>query len=210
MPKATTSKDGKPTNEVGAVRAALRPMCALYGRESIGDFTPVKLKCVRQRLIDAGLYRRTINDYVKRIVRVLKWGVEEMMVPPTVLAFCREVQILKERRCGDVPESEGIPPVDIDRVEAIKPFVSRQVWAMVQLQLAAGMRPEEVRIIRWRDIDRSDDCWRYVPRLHKMEHKNRRRQIFIGPTGQDILSEFLKANPDAYIFSPVDAERERA
>ena len=202
-------KDGEPTPEIGALRAVLRPWCELYGREPIGDFTPVKLKRVRQKLIDSGLYRATINDYVKRIVRVLKWGVEEMMVPPPVLAFCREVAVLKAGRCGDIPESEGIEPVNLDRVEAVKPHVSRQVWGMIQLQLASGMRPQEVRIIRWCDIDQSGDVWLYVPRKHKMQHHNRHRRIYIGPVGQDILGEFLKADREAYIFSPRDAERER-
>jgi integrase len=202
-------KDGRPTNEIVALRAALRPWCELYGREPVGIFTPKKLKHVRQRLIDSGLYRKTINDYVKRVIRVLKWGVPENLVPYNVLAVCRELEILKQDRCGNVPESEGVQPVDIDRVEAVKPFVSRQVWGMIRLQLAAGMRPEEVRIIRWCDIDRSDDVWCYVPRIHKMEHKNRNRRIFLGPAGQDILGEFLKADREAFIFSPIDAERER-
>lgn len=202
-------KDGAETREVGCIRNALRPLIQLYGRHSVADFGPLKLKQVRERMIARGWYRKTINDAIGRIVRMLRWGVENEWVPPHVLGACREVRNLQAGRCGDVPESQGVPPVSIDRVEAVKPYVSRQVWAMIQLQLVTGMRPQEVRIIRWCDIDQSEDVWCYVPRIHKMQHLNRRRRIYIGPQGQSILGEFLKANRDAYIFSPQDAERER-
>ena len=38
-------------------------------------------------------------------------------------------------------------------VEAIQPFVARQVWAMVQLQRLTGMRPGEVCRMRMCDLD---------------------------------------------------------
>ena len=202
-------KDGQQTPEIGALRAVMRPWLRLYGREPVANFTAKKLIRVRQQLADNGLIRDTINDYIKRLVRVLKWGVPEGFVPYNVLAVCRELQPLKAGRCGDIPEGEPVEPVNLDRVEAVKPHVSRQVWGMIQLQLASGMRPQEVRIIRWCDIDQSGDVWLYVPRKHKMQHHNRHRRIYIGPVGQDILGEFLKADREAYIFSPRDAERER-
>ena len=158
-------------------------------------------------MIALGWLRKTINRNITRIVRMLRWGVEEEWVPPYVLEMCREVRNLQAGRCGDIPEGKPIEPVDIKRVEAVKPFVSRQVWGMIQLQLATGMRPQETRIVRWCDLDQSDpNVWCYIPRSHKMEHKNRNRRIFIGPVGQGILREFLKANREAFIFCPRDAE----
>ncbi len=79
---------------------------------------------------------------------------------------------------------------------------------MIQLQLAAGMRPQKVRIIRWCDVDRYGEVWCYEPRIHKMEHKNRHRRIYIRPIDQSILGEFLKADQEAYIFSRRNAENE--
>ncbi|MDG2130617.1 MAG: hypothetical protein P8K08_21640, partial [Fuerstiella sp.] len=51
-------------------------------------------------------------------------------------------------RYGRSPATESSPvlPVPDAHIEAVKPQVSRQVWAMIQLQLASGMRPGEVRI----------------------------------------------------------------
>jgi len=202
-------KDGVITSEVGGIRSALRPLVELFGRQIVADFGPLKLKQVREQMIARGWFRKTVNRNIKRIVRMLRWGVENEWVAPHILEACRELRNLQAGRCGEIPEGDAVEPVDIDRVEAVKPFVSRQVWAMIQLQLAAGMRPQEVRIIRWSDIDQISDVWCYVPRIHKMQHKNRHRRIYIGPVGQSILGEFLKADREAYIFSPRDAERER-
>ena len=38
-------------------------------------------------------------------------------------------------------------------VDAVKPFVSRQVWAMIELQRLTGMRAGEVCIMRGCDIN---------------------------------------------------------
>ena len=157
-------KDGAVTAEVSAVRCSLRSLIELYGRQIVADFGPKKLILVRERMIARGWFRKTVNDSVKRIVRMLRWGVVQQWVPPGVLASCRELEPLKKGRCGEIPEGDAVEPVDIDRVEAVKPFVSRQVWGMIQLQLAAGMRPQEARIIRWCDIDQAGDVWCYVPR----------------------------------------------
>ena len=38
-------------------------------------------------------------------------------------------------------------------MEAIRPHVARQVWAMIQVQRLTGMRPGEVTIMRTCDLD---------------------------------------------------------
>jgi hypothetical protein len=202
-------KNGSVTAEVGGIRGALRPLVELYGGSPISELGPLRLKNVREEMIARGWFRKTINRNIKRIVRMLRWGVEEEWVPSHVLHSCQEVRNLQEGRCGDIPEGEPILPVELDRVEAIEPFVSRHVWGMIQLQLATGMRPQEARLVRRCDIDQSDaGSWEYIPASHKMEHKNRHRKIFIGPNGQAVLRQFLKIDTKAYVFSPLDAERE--
>lgn len=203
-------KHGEITEEVNAIRRALRPLVSMYGSSPVADFGSLKLKEVRKRMVALGWYRRTVNDQVSRIVRMLSWGCEEEWVPTDVVNKCREVRNLQAGRCGNVPEGDAVEPVDIERIEAIKSFVNRHIWGMIQLQLATAMRPQEVRVMRWCDIDRSDsEVWCYQPSRHKMEHKKRTRKIFIGPAGQRILNEFLKADQTAFIFSPIDAQAER-
>ena len=58
---------------------------------------------------------------------------------------------------------------------------------MIQLQLLTGMRPGEVRLMTLEEIDRSGSVWKYRPALHKLDHKEIDRLIFIGGQSQQIL-----------------------
>ena len=64
--------DGTPTGELDNYRDSLRPLRGLYGSVAARVFSPLKLKAVRQSMIDAGLCRTTINHRVGRIVRLFK------------------------------------------------------------------------------------------------------------------------------------------
>ena len=81
---------------------------------------------------------------------------------------------------------------------------------MIDVQLLTGMRPGEVVLMRTCDIDRSADVWVYRPEHHKTLHHGHDRAIYIGPKCQELLTPLLKKDePEAYLFSPADAERER-
>jgi integrase len=95
-------------------------------------------------------------------------------------------------------------------VDAVEPFVSPQVWTMIQLQRLTGMRPGEVIAMRTGDIDRSGTVWIYTPREHKTEHHDRDRVIGIGPRGQECLRDWVRADPDTYLFSPREFTAEKA
>ena len=58
-------------------------------------------------------------------------------------------------------------PVPEPRVYAIKSHVSRQVWAMVELQLLTGMRNGEVTAMRPVDLNTTGTLWVYTPPRHK-------------------------------------------
>ncbi len=107
------------------------------------------------------------------------------------------------------PETEPVRPVPEAFVEAIRPHVSRQVWAMVQLQLLSGMRPGEVCCMRTRDLDVSGAVWIYRPTEHKTAHRGRTRTIQFGPRAQEILREWFRTQLDEPLFQPREAEAER-
>jgi integrase len=78
---------------------------------------------------------------------------------------------------------------------------------MIRLQLLAGMRPGEVCLLRPCDLTmQMDGVWVYRPLSHKTEHHDRERRIYIGPEGQDVLRPFLDRNPEAFCFSPREAD----
>ncbi len=201
-------KNGRPTQEQNTIKAAMRPLLRLYADTLARDFGPLALKAVRQVMIDTGWARTHINQQVSRIKLMVKWAVENEMIPPSVHHGVSAVSGLRKGRSG-VRESDPVRPVANSYVDAIKPFVSDQVWAMVDLQRLTGMRPGEAVAMRGMDIDTSGKCWIYRPGEHKTEHHGRTREIYIGPRGQRTIREFLKADLQAYIFSPIDAEADR-
>jgi integrase len=80
---------------------------------------------------------------------------------------------------------------------------------MIELQRLTGMRPGEVVLMRTGDLDMSGEVWVYTPSRHKTEHHDKKRQVLIGPKGQEVLRPWLKADREAYLFSPAEAMRER-
>lgn len=161
-------------------------------------------------MIKADLCRREVNKRVGRIVRMFKWGVENEFVPAMIHHALSQVRGLARGR-SPARESEPVRPVFDAHVDAVKPFVGRQVWAMIRVQRLTGMRPGEVCIMRASDIDQSGANWIYRPGSHKTEHHGHERKVFLDPKVQDVLKPWLRPDrPDAFLFSPQDELAERS
>lgn len=204
-------KNGRPTSEVVNIKGSLRPLRRLYGHTRARDFGPLALKVVRQSMIDAGLCRNEVNKRTRRVVRCFGWAVENEILPAHLAYVHHALKAVKGLKVGrsEARESDPVKPVPDDRVDAVRPHVARQVWAMVELQRLTGMRPGEATAMRTRDVDRSGPVWAYVPAGHKTEHHGKRRTVFLGPRAQEVLRPWLRADPDANLFSPAEAEAER-
>jgi len=209
-----TLTDGR-AKELEQFRLALRPLKELYGQTLAVDFGPRALKTVRQTMMGKGWCRLYTNKQVNRIRHVFKWAVGDELVPSSVLNALQAVPGLKRGR-SDAPDLEAVKPVPMDKVNAIQPFVSRQVWAMIQLQLFTAARAGEIAHIRPIDIDRGDEelpdgrrAWICHLKEHKTAWHCHERKIYIGPRAQQVLAPFLLREPNAYCFSPAEAEAER-
>lgn len=201
-------KDGKPTSEPNNIRIALRYLIAKKGTTVARAFGPLALQEVRSAMIKAGCVRTSINRMIGRVKRAFRWGVSQEYFPAEMLLGLDSVDGLLEDR-SEAEESEPVCSVETNHVDAIKPFVTRQVWGMIQLQLLSAARPGEIRTMRTCDITRDGKVWEYRPQSHKMQHKKRERLIFLGPNAQTVLKDFLKLDrPDDYIFSPAEARAE--
>jgi integrase len=150
------SLDGRQTNEVDAIRQALKPLVRLFEHLPADLLGPKRLKLVRDELIALGLCRRTVNAQTGRIKRMYKWGVENELVAPSTYHGLQAVGGLKMGRTL-APEGEPVKPVQPELIEGVLQHVSRQVGAMIRLQLLTGMRPGELVIMRTCDIDRDTD-----------------------------------------------------
>lgn len=200
--------DGSRSSEVKNFRDSLRPLKRLYANTPVAEFGPLKLKALREEMIRRGWCRTHINRQVARIKHVFKWGTENEMVPAEVFHALQAVGGLKAGR-SEAKESKPVQPVPEDRVQAVLPYVSRQVRAMIELQLIAGMRPGEACAMRGCDLDTTGNLWVYRPSQHKTLHHGHRREIYLGPKAQEIIRLFLKTDLTAYLFSPADADAER-
>lgn len=202
-------KDGKATSEVHIVKGAMKPLVANYSRTMAADFGPKALKSVRDRYVESGFSRATCNAYTRRVVAMFKWAVSEQLVPVETYQALTTVAGLRAGRTK-APERPPVQPVVQADINAVLKLVSRQVKAMIQLQLLTGCRPGEVCQIRPCDVNREGEVWRYVPASHKNAHHGKTRVIFFGPRARKILAPFLddRAAED-YCFSPRESEAER-
>lgn len=202
-------KDGKQTGEVRVIRDTLRVLREHYGSTPAADFGPLRLKAVREAMIALGWNRRTVNQRIGRIKRMMKWAVENELVPASVFHGLQAVAGLRIGR-SVAPEPQAVLPVETETVNATLPYLGKVVKAMVMFQAATGCRPGEVCILRPCDVNRDDDVWEYRPASHKTQHHGRDRVIYVGPKAQQVLAPFLDDRPaDAYCFSPAEAEAER-
>ena len=199
---------GSPTKEMENIRFSLRLLCELYGSTRAVEFGPRALKTIRKRMIDKGWCRNYVNKCISRIKALFKWATAEEILPGSIYHTLATVPGLKKGR-SDARESEPIKPVLQEYVDAIQPYVSWQVWAMVQLQLLTAARPGEILKMRPCDIDRSGKIWDYTPVDHKTAHHGHERKIYIGPRGQEILRFFMLRPAEVYCFSPAEAYAER-
>jgi integrase len=197
--------DGTPTHEIASFRCAFKVLAALYGREPASTFGPKRLKVVQHAMLEGDIARSTINARVQRVRRLFKWGVGEELVPPEVLHGLQAVPGLKPGRTK-ARETEPVRPVPEAHIEVVKPHVSKQVAALIGLQILTAARPGELVIMRPVDIDTSGRVWIYTPRQHKNTWRQQARRIYIGKRGQAILGPFLAGRAvDAYVFDPHDA-----
>jgi len=199
--------DGTPAAELENLRLALRPLKSLYGNTPARDFGPMALKAVRQSMIDSGLSRRTVNQRVARIARVFRFGVESELVPAAVHHALKAVPGLRAGRSG-AKEGRKVRPVPNGHVEAVRPYVSRQLWAVIELQRLTGMRSGEALIMRGCDLDTSGPVWVYSPGRHKGEIHGKQRQVFLGPRAQEVVRGWLRDDPTDYLFQPREAKEE--
>lgn len=202
-------KNGKPTSEIHIIKSALGPLVAGYARSLVIDFGPRDLKAVREKYVERGYSRGTVNAYARRIVSLFKWAVSEEYCPPDVHAALRSIAGLRAGRTK-APERPPVRPVPEEDINAVLPRLNRQVKAMIMLQALTGMRPGEVCSMRPADVNRDGDVWEYRPGSHKLEHHGKSRVIFLGPKAQRVLEGWLDNRPaEAHCFSPAEAEQER-
>ena len=127
------------TDEPQKIRLAIRPARLRYGFLPARDLGPLNLKVVRQEFVDLKLVRTQVNKRVRRIVQMFRWAVGEELVPVTVYQALKAVEGLRKGSPG-VREARAVKAVPDAWVDAVLPFLNRQVRAMVELQRYGASR----------------------------------------------------------------------
>ena len=185
-------KNGRPTSEQHDIASAMRFVRLLYADKRVGEFGPLSLKAVRQKMIEADWARSTINRQVQRVQRMFRWGVENELVSASVYQALKAVNGLRKGRC---PAREPLPigPISDATVETTLEMLPKVVADMVRFQRLTGCRPQDVCSVRPCDVDTSGDVWVFVPIEHKTEHHGRQRSVLIGPKGANRPASLLAA-----------------
>lgn len=205
--RATVNPD-KVDDRIEKISQATVQLLRIFGHAPARNFGPKDLKAVRLLLLDTGIGRSLINTRIGIIVRMFRWASSEELVPATKHHELSSVEPLKKDE-STAKESRDVPPVSEEDIQQVLPLVSPQIRAVIQVQLYTGCRPAEALTMRGRNLDRSGDLWIYTPDKHKTEHHGKRRLIVIGKRAQAVIEPFLKLDPEAYLFSPKEAEEHR-
>lgn len=195
-------QDGQPTSEQEAIPHALRPLRDLYGDTPVTALMHADMIRVRNTIIGWGTCSRTtVNHYMARIRRMWVWALDEGLIGAKVKAELTQVQPLKAYRTNlrEPAPVMSVPDADLEAVCRIAP---PNFADMVRVHRLTGMRPGEVCMMRWQDIDRSREPWVYRPPVHKTQWSGHIRAVLIGPRARAILVKYLDDDFDGYPFCP--------
>lgn len=168
------------------------------------QFGPVRLKAFRQTLVDEGLARKYVNRLTNCVVTMFKNAVAGELID---VATVERLKTLEPLRKGQTtaPEKDPIKPVPLAIVRATALHLSPIIKAMLRIQVATGMRPKELCMMRPCDIDRSGNVWIYRPSQHKTDWCGKEKAIPLIGDAREAVTEFLQRDPESYCFSPKEA-----
>ncbi len=181
-----------------------------YLTKSASSFGYVQFESVRTSLVKTGVGRKYVNELMDRIVRIFKWAASRGLIPPAVHQTLSLIERLAVGRTT-APEANPVLPVDEAIVNQTLPHLPQVVADMVRFQIRVGCRPGEVCLIKPSMVDRSDESgvWEIHLDEHKKAYLGKKRILFVGPRGQEVLAKYLLRDPDLHCFSPIDSERKR-
>lgn len=199
---------GESTREGSNLKHAVVELLRLFGHLPAKMLDSMVVRRVRDAMADRArdprpLSRRTVNDRIQRIQRMVRWAAEERLVPATVM---HEVLLVSPLKPGRGPAHDNPPrrAVSIEHVEAAKRHLPKPLAALVDFMLLTGARCGEAVQLASRYVDRTKEVWEFRPPKHKGEWRGHVRVVLIGPKAQAALLPFVRDEPDRAWFRPCD------
>jgi integrase len=174
------------------------------GNRLAKDYGPLALQKQRQRWVDEGKARVYCNRLTRYIQRCFKYAVSQELIEEGTWRRLTSIESLREGQTT-APETEPVRPANLDHVRATCKLLSPVVKAMIRVQVATGMRPSELCLIRPCDIDTTAEVWMYRPPKHKNRSKGKSRAIPIVGEAREAIIDYLNRPADAYCFSAIES-----
>jgi integrase len=193
-------KNGKPTSEVGCHKIACGMLVRVAGQTRAAQVRPADLEACRQLWVEKGTVRASINSHLWRLKSMFRWAADNGLIPDAVADRLARVKNLKR---GQAPEGKPVKPAAAEALEKVKPHLPGWARAVLELQLATGMRPGEACAMREDDVDRSGKTWLYRVRdeVNKNAHRDQALEYHLGPRARAAIGPFLEAaGPGGYLF----------
>ncbi len=87
--------DGRPTSSLSRYRMVLRVLRRLHGHSRVDDFGPTALRTVQAAMVEAGWSRGVVNQSVRLVRHVFRWGVSRELVAGTLWQGLQSVTVLR-------------------------------------------------------------------------------------------------------------------
>jgi len=185
-----------------------------YKNKPVNEFTPADLYAIQDKLIKHGYRRQSVNRYTTIIKKAFKMGVSRGWGVQGGTVY--ELQTFENLKKGRSPAKEYQKgrKVPIDVYQKTLPFMNPIIRAMAEVQFRCGMRPQDIRNLRYRDIDfeshKDENVWLYRPHQHKTNYQDEDWELvkIIDTRAQEILTPYLlgkENDPEAFIFSPAES-----
>jgi hypothetical protein len=172
-------KNGEPTSEIHILKSVMRPLKELYGMLPAKDFGPLALKAVRQKMIESGWCRGTINQAMSRIRRIFKHAIANELIDSAVLDRLKCVAPLLAGRT-EAHDNAPRSAVDLRNIAAVRRLVSPIVRDLIGLQRLTGARSGELLKLTASMLDRSGEVWTAELSDHKTRHHGQSRTLYFG------------------------------
>jgi len=202
-------ENGAPTSEIDRCSRAMRVLRDKHGSKPIDDVGYLQLLEERDKLANQ-VSRATVNCYAGVWKRFYAWALEHRKCSPGTKSEVWALTPLKKNRSA-AKEGKEVMPIDHASVKRTVRDLPLTCSTMILVQELCGARPAELCIMRPCDIDRRRDVWIYRPADHKLKHKGIPRVIALGTRAQKLIAPLLQdRDNDSYLFSPAEAQAQRA
>ena len=213
---------GKPTSEIAAIAAAMRPLVRLHAATPAAEFGPLALQTLQAQSSMArgstmpsvpgakanrpiGLARSTCNKNMSRIKLLFKWAASVELIPASVHQALATVAGLRRGRSA-ARETKPVKPIAPAVIDNTLPHLPPVVRDMVEVLLLTGMRAASSASCAPRDLEMSSEFGSIAPNGTKDCGADKERVIAVGPRAQAIIKKYLGTKIDAYLFSPAAQE----